>query len=224
MLRAIDEPLSLLILLVAFVLALTLNGWVTSLLAARQGAHAVRHEGRMAPDPRRHLDPFGGIGVILGGVGWSKPVEIPRRSAGQVAGVVLVGPVLLLGIGVGLLAGYGAVGDFGLGGASVLLREGIPSEALDGVEMLLLLGGLTFLYTGALMLIPLPPLPGGQVLFAAAPRTLGWQKAEYQLVERNIGTAVVLLLILLPIGGPDPIIQAVLDGVLGPLIELATGA
>ena len=40
---------------------------------------------------------------------------------------------------------------------------------------------------GVISLLPLPPLEGGRLLFLFTPKTLGWQKAEYQLAERNIG-------------------------------------
>ena len=70
---------------------------------------------------------------------------------------------------------------------------------------------------------PLPPLPGGTALFAVAPPSLGWQKAHYQLVERNIGTAVVLALLLIPLGGPTALLPTVLGSVVGPLVRVVSG-
>src|SRR3712207_7472052 len=54
-------------------------------------------------------------------------------------------------------------------------------------------------------LVPLPPLEGGRLLFARAPRTHGWQQAELYLVEKNLGTVAVLVLLLLPLGGQQPL-------------------
>jgi len=86
-----------------------------------------------------------------------------------------------------------------------------------------LLFGLMNAYVGVLSLVPLPPLDGGRLLFGLAPRTSGWQKAEYHLVEQNIGLVAVLVLLLLPLGGPQALLPVVLDRVVSPLVRLATG-
>ena len=66
-------------------------------------------------------------------------------------------------------------------------------------------------------------LPGGRLLFGLSPRTVGWQKAEHHLVEQNIGLVALLVLLLLPLGGPQALLPAVLDHVVSPLVRLATG-
>jgi hypothetical protein len=48
-------------------------------------------------------------------------------------------------------------------------------------------------------LIPLPPTDLGRVIFTLGGTSMGWQKARYQLEERNLGLAIVLALLLLPI-------------------------
>lgn len=228
MLYALGDPASFLLLLVFAVVCVTAAGWVTSLVAARTGHRGVRQEGRLVPDPRRHVDPFGAVAAVISGFGWAKAVEVPRTTAARVAVVVLSGPLVLLAIGLGTLAAFGATyPDAGTGsfvdlvGGTTLLQEGLP--ALPAAEEAWLLVGLAATWTGALSLVPLPPLPGGQVLFAAAPRTLGWQKAEHQLVERNIGTAVVLALMLIPLGSDVALLPNVLDNLLGPLVKLVAG-
>jgi membrane-associated protease RseP (regulator of RpoE activity) len=77
--------------------------------------------------------------------------------------------------------------------------------------------------TGLLSLVPIPPMDGGRLLFGLAPRTPGWQKAEYQLDERNIGIAVLLALLLIPLGGPQALLPTILDTLAGPLVRLVTG-
>lgn len=222
MLRALGHPLSFVVLAASFVACATLLGWVSSTLAARTGDRGVRAEGRTRPDPRRHLDPFGVVGVVLGGLGWARPLEPRRGRAARPALVLLTGPLLLLAAGLGALAGWGAATGLAVGdGAFLLLQEGAPG--IGAGEGAWLLAALTAVFTGALALVPLPPLPGGQLLLATAPRTLGWQKAELQLVERNIGLAVLLALVLLPIGGPLPLLPSVLDEVLAPLLRAVTG-
>lgn len=234
MLRSLSDPQSFVLLVLALVFFLTLAGWVTARIAARQdrqdGLRSVLGpEGRLAPDPRRQIDPFGAVAALIAGTGWAKPVERPthRRRAGSVALAVLTGPVLVLAVGLGLLVAFRAVSGVGLRSGipySVVLQQG--SDLLLSLpfgERALLLFGLAGTYVGALALVPLPPLPGGQVLFAAAPRTTGWQKAQLQLVERNIGIAIVLALLLLPLGGDRALLPIVLDAILSPLVALVTG-
>jgi hypothetical protein len=49
-------------------------------------------------------------------------------------------------------------------------------------------------------------------------------RAEYQLVERNIGVAVLLALLLIPLGGPVPVLPALLDTILSPVLSALCGA
>ncbi len=231
MLRSLGDPQSFVLLLLASLAFLTLSGWVTALLASRQDSSAggrspLRAEGRLVPDPRHHIDPFGAVAALIAGVGWAKPVErtTRRRGAWSVAFTVLTGPVLVLLVGLGLLVTFHLVSGASLSSGvpwSLVLEQGAGVTPFG--ERALVLAGLAGTYTGALSLIPLPPLPGGQVLFAAAPRTIGWQKAELQLVERNIGIAIVLALLLLPLGGARALLPIVLDAVLSPLVALVTG-
>jgi hypothetical protein len=48
-------------------------------------------------------------------------------------------------------------------------------------------------------LIPCPPTDLGRVIFTLGGQTMGWQKARYQLEERNFGVGIVLGLLLLPV-------------------------
>ena len=223
MLYALGDPLSLLILLVSFVFAVTLHGWVQSLVATRAGDRAPAMEGRTRPDPRRHVDPFGAVAAAIAGIGWAKPVQAPdRRNRGAMIRVLLSGVVANLVVGLVALAAVPFVASvsFGFLGASRLLQYGI--EGPIGPRALLLFG-LANLMTGLLSLIPIPPLPGGRLMFGLAPRTPGWQKAEYQLDERNIGIAVLLALLLIPLGGTQALLPTILDTIAGPLVRLVTG-
>jgi membrane-associated protease RseP (regulator of RpoE activity) len=102
-----------------------------------------------------------------------------------------------------------------------VLQSGVQGLPLG--SRVLLLAGLVHLYVGLLSLVPLPPLDGGRLLFALAPRTLGWQRAQDYLVERNLGTAAVLVLLFLPLGGRLPLLLAVLSAVGRPLVRLLSG-
>ena len=222
MLYALGDPLSLVLLALSFLLAVTLHGWVQSLAARRSGDRAVVAERRTGPDPRRHVDPFGAVAAAIAGYGWAKPVEPPdRRRRSALVTVLLSGAAANLAVGLGALAVTGVVyGGLRAGSVSQLLQYGAD---LDLAPRALVLLGLANLMTGLLSLVPIPPLDGGRLLFGLAPRTPGWQKAEYQLVERNLGIAVLLALLLIPLGGPQALLPTLLDTIAGPLVRLVTG-
>jgi Zn-dependent protease len=219
-LYALGEPLSFVVLIASFLVAVTLHGWVQALAAGRAGVRRTA-DGRTQPDPRRHVDPFGAVAAAIAGVGWARPVEPPdRRRRGALVAVLLSGAAANLVVGFAVLAAFRVVAGAVTGASVVQLQYGV---GLAPLPTLLLLFGLMNVYVGLLSLVPLPPLDGGRLLFALAPRTSGWQKAEYQLDERNIGVAVLLALLLIPLGGPQALLPVLLDTVVGPLVDLVTG-
>lgn len=226
MLYALAHPLSLFLLLASFVVGMTLHGWVQALVADRLGDKRPRMERRLRADPQRQIDPFGAVAAALSGVGWARPVELAdRRRRAAVWTVALSGPAVNLVLGVGILLGYRvAYGTVRASDLSYLLQHGLPiSSSVFGQEALLLIGG-SQLYLGALSLIPLPPLDGGRLLFALAPHTHGWQKARYHLIEQNIGVAVLLALLVIPLGSRNiPLLLNLLDAVLRKPLELVLG-
>lgn len=224
MLYALGDPVSLLLLVVGFLLSVTVQGVVQDLVLSRVGS-GRRTAGRPLFDPRRHVDPFGAVAAASAGIGWGRqPEELPdRRRRGALTAVLVSGPLVAVAAGLLLLGAFRAVlGDGGLPsrGWVALLQYGV-SGPLQLRALLLI--GLALLFTGLLALVPLPPLPGGRLLFGLGPRSPGWQKAEYQLAERNIGTAVLLALLLIPLGGPQALLPTLLDTLVGPLIALVTG-
>ena len=222
MLYALDDPFSLLVLLLSFLVAVVLHGWVQALVATRVGDRRPAAAGRTRLDPRKHVDPFGAVGAAIAGVGWAKPIDPPdRRRRGALVTVLLSGAVANLVVGFVALVGFRLAGGAVLGTSVQQLQYGV--DLGDLLQQALLLFGLMNVFVGMLSLVPLPPLDGGRLLFALAPRTPGWQKAEYQLDERNIGVAVLLALLLIPLGGPQALLPVLLDTVVGPFVDLVTG-
>lgn len=216
MLYALQDPLSFVVLVLSFVVAVTLAGWVQSVLAARGGA-PLEDSRRRRPDPRAHLDPFGSVAAALTGLGWTRPVPLPWKGATSVA---LAGPLVLVAVGAGLLVAFGAV-EGAVDVDTTVLQNG--ASGLPPLSKVLVLAGLVHLFVGLLSLVPLPPLDGGRLLFARAPRTQGWQKAELYLVEKNLGLVAVLVLLLLPLAGQLPLLLALLSAVGGPVVRGLTG-
>ena len=165
------------------------------------------------------VDPFAAVAAVLGPAssGWTPTVEWGsfRGRKRPLITLLLAGPVAYLVVGFVALIGFdqwigrvpakavftaygnnlGSFVDFaGLlsgGGAEVAAQRALLSVAL------------LQLITGVISLIPLPPLEGGRLLFLFTPKSLGWQKAEYQLAERNIGL-VLLIVGLIRLGGFPP--------------------
>lgn len=217
MLYALGQPVDFVLLVASFVVAATLHGWVQARAASRAGDRSPAAEGRLAPDPRRQIDPFGAIAAAISGIGWSRQTELSgRRSRGTVAVVLLAGTVANAVVGVAALFGFRALGGSASGGSTLVLQRGV-GEA-DVALVALFLFGLSNLFLAALSLVPLPPLPAGRLLFALAPHTSGWQKARYRLVEQNIGTVVLLVLLVIPLGGPQALLPEILDTLLAPAL------
>ena len=119
-----------------------------------------------------------------------------------------------------LRIGYHPEGD--VGEMAYFLQHGFSGSG-ELVPRALLLVGASQLYLGVLSLVPLPPLDGGRLLFALCPQTLGWQKARHYLVDQNIGVAVLLALLIIPLGGPLPLLPQLLDNLLAPLMSALVG-
>lgn len=215
MLYALRTPLLFAALLLGLVVGAVAHGLAQALVGVRHGDRAARS--RRTVDPRRHLDPFGTVAAAIAGVGWARPLEPDgwRPRPGRVGAVVAAGAGANLVLAAAALAGYVAAGGDGaalgqLGISDVVLGRAVPADPLQTV----LLGfGIENLAIGLLSLVPLPPLDGGRLLFALAPRSRGWQQAEYRLVEQNWGLGVLLVLLLIPLAAGVPLLLFLLDTV-----------
>ncbi|MDT7546889.1 MAG: hypothetical protein QOE99_2999 [Actinomycetota bacterium] len=224
MLLALGNPLSFVLLVASFVVAVTAHGWASALAADRAGDRRPRLEGRAKPDPRRHVDPFGAVAGAIAGFGWARPLEPagPRQRRGQLLASCLSGSAVNLLLAAAALVGFRLLSGQGIATVSATqLQHGVTGAST--AERAAFLFGLMNAYVAILSLVPLPPLDGGRLLFGLAPRTAGWQKAEYHLVEQNVGIVVLLVLLLLPLGGPQAVLPAILDTVVSPLVRLVTG-
>jgi Zn-dependent protease len=154
-----SDPLSLLMLVIAFVAALTFHEFSHALVAKLQGDDTAERMGRLTLNPIPHIDPIGFLAVLIAGFGWAKPVPYnPYNLRDQKWGPVLVaaaGPLsnLIFFLIVGLTyRGLFAAGLLG------------PDSALAGfLQALMYINVILFAFN----LIPLPPLDGSKVLLLA---------------------------------------------------------
>ncbi len=246
MLYALRYPFSFGVLVVTFVLAMVVRGVVQRLISGRRQPAWVRAntKRRRTTWLKPYVDPYGFIAALLGGVGWGIAVETgdPRsRSRGRQLLQLIAGPLVLTGLGMGMLAIFRAAS--GVVGPWPSLRLVVSGFAftkqprliaghlavsqphihyvLPFGQVALFLAGVEFVALGVLAIMPVPPLDGGKLLFLLLPRKGGWQKARYRLVEENWGV-LILLVLALPILFRRLALVAALAHIVDPLVRLVS--
>lgn len=230
MLYALRYPFSFGVLVVTFVLAMVVRGGVQRLISGRRQPAWVRAntKRRRSTWLKPYLDPYGFIAVLLGGIGWGIAVETgdPRsRSRGRQLLQLIAGPLVLTGLGIGMLAIFRAVS--GIAGPQRSLFAVMTGSAwartnahyaLPFGQVALFLAGVEFVALGIVAIMPIPPLDGGKLLFLLVPRKGFWQKARYRLDEENWGV-LLLLILALPILFRRLALVAALAHIVDPLVR-----
>jgi hypothetical protein len=72
---------------------------------------------------------------------------------------------------------------------------------------------------GVICLVPIPPLPLGVWLWSALPRTAGARRFAYHLLEENWGILIVLVLLVIPLGGQEPLLLSLVGDVVDPILH-----
>jgi hypothetical protein len=250
-LYALRYPFSFGVLVVTFVLAMVVRGGVQRLISGRRQPAWVRAntKRRRSTWLKPYVDPYGFLAVLLGGVGWGIAVETgdPRsRSRGRKLLQLIAGPLVLAGVGLGLLAIFHAVVAVGGSKASppsllavvsgsaytkppVLIESaGHLSVSQPHIHYLLpfgqvalFLAGVEFVALAVLAIMPIPPLDGGKLLLLLVPRKGFWQKVRYRLDEENWGV-LILLVLALPILFRRLAVVAALGHLVDPLVRSVT--
>jgi hypothetical protein len=194
----------LLMRLCAVVLVATLQGFAVAAAARALGDAGPKHDGRLSLDPLRHVDLIGGAVALIFAVGWGRWVAIDPRALRH-------GRVDLLLVALG---GFGAVvlGVLVLRFARPFLLPWLPDTAAATAFALIQTIIEVGLASALIGLLPLPPLAGGHLLVAAAPK----------LRERLAGRELVLGLIVGALvatgalaGALDPALRLLMGMVLG---------
>ncbi|HEZ7990081.1 MAG TPA: site-2 protease family protein [Ruminococcus sp.] len=151
--------------IITMLLVLPLHESAHALVAKWFGDDTAERQGRISLNPLAHLDPFGGLLMVLTGFGWAKPVPInPLRMKKYRAGIsltALAGPVS------NLLAAFVAGIAYNI---IICTKSGlmalVSSEVTTMSCVLLLLSFLFQVNVGLAVfnLIPIPPLDGYNVL------------------------------------------------------------
>ncbi len=190
LLRLANEPELLMIVIVAFVVAITIHEASHALAATWLGDDLPRHQGRLTLNPMRHLDPLGTIMIAIASFGWGRPVLVnPYRLRFGVnrgmALVALAGPVSNLALAVAL---------------TPVTRQLLASSPYDlTTDALIVIVQLNILIA-AFNLLPIPPLDGFSVLVGLVPQPLADQLNELRRYGPFLLMGVFLLLWVIPQG------------------------
>jgi len=163
---------------------ITLHAAARGYVARLFGDPTAHQQGRISLNPMRHIDPVGTIVVPLamlltttlaGGAGmlfgWAKPVPVDygklRRPKQDMLWVSLAGPAANLVMAVAWAL------------ALRLLHE--PwSDAVSFWARMAVAGIQVNLVLMAVNLMPLPPLPGGSIVFSLLPDRAAWRYARIE--------------------------------------------
>lgn len=174
------------------------------------GDDTARRAGRISLNPMRHFDPWGALCMVIGGVGWAKPVGIDaRRFRDPKAGMAITaaaGPVSNLLLSWLSYAALKAVVYAGL-------PASVPGYLLAEFLRLMTLMNISL---AVFNLVPVPPFDGSRVVFLFLPQKLYFRVMKY---ERYIMLAVLALVML---GVLDRPLSAAAGAVVG-LMDRLTG-
>jgi Zn-dependent protease len=183
----------LLMRLCAVLLISALQGFAIAATARALGDAGPRHDGRLTVDPLRHVDFIGGAVALIFAVGWARWVAVdPRTLRHGRLDLVLVACAGFAAVVLGAVALR-----FGRPFLLPLLPDTAAATAFALIQAIIEVG----LGSALLGLLPLPPLAGGHLLVALAPK----------LRERLPGTELFLGLIVAAL-----VATGVVDGVLDP--------
>ena len=208
LLRYASDPEFLVMVIVAFVVAITIHEAAHALAATWLGDDLPRLQGRVTLNPLRHLDPLGTIAIAIAPFGWGRPVLVNpyRLRFGLNRGMALValaGPLSNVALAVALTPVTRQL--------LAISPDDITTDALSVVLQLNIL-------IAAFNLLPIPPLDGFSVLVGVAPQPLADRLNELRRYGPYLLIGVFLLLWLIPQGA------IVIIGPAQWVIELLLGA
>jgi Zn-dependent protease len=178
------QPIVLIPVLAAIIMAFTVHEFSHALAAELQGDETPKSLGRLTLNPMAHIDWLGFILLITAGFGWGRPVPFnPRNLKNTKWGSALVGAA-------------GPISNLLMAIVAAIVLAFVTKFTLLGVNNLLVIFlGVLVQFNLVLMifnLIPIPPLDGSKVLFALLPDRMDDLKRNLTIY----GPIFLILLIL----------------------------
>jgi Zn-dependent protease len=178
----------------SLLLIAAVDGFVITLVARAFGDPGPAQDGRLTFNPLTHVDMLGGLGALVFGLGWIKPIAVTpsalRSKLLASVAIVLAGSIatLVFAVLVSLLLPPVAL---------TLSSTGAPLAADFIAKFVAVALGFALLN-----LVPLPPLAGGYVLDVL------WPDAAAFLRKHAVIVGIVLLAVLAT-GYPTRIVAAI---------------
>ncbi len=219
MLWAFAQPVAALGLAGGFLVGLGLRA-----VAQRCGVF-VLGSGRSRPpvlaSPRDDIDPIGIVSAVVAGTGWGRGAPSqPLATRGRAALAVLAGPAAAIAAGQLTLAAFAVACP----ADRTVLLVNHPSDILRGVvaptpvAQLVLSVAAALLCFGLLALLPVPPLDGSRLARLLFTDEVGPPSSMMDL----LGSAILLILAVVPVTGKLPPLLMLLDVVGTPLLRIWT--
>jgi hypothetical protein len=196
----LTKPAVLLGLLIAVVVGSYLGTAAQALTARALGDPLPIRNGWLKPQPKRQISVYSAIAVLLAGWGWAEQAPMNDRWRARrfhVVTAVLARPLVYALLCLASIIGVRAAG-VGIGTSLSGTQPVIETSGSFGVDLLFAMAT-GFAALCVTSLIPCPPTDLGRVIFTLGGQSMSWQKARYQLEERNFGVGIVLGLLLLPV-------------------------
>lgn len=206
---------SLLISIPGVLIAITFHEFAHAFVADKLGDDTARREGRLSLNPKDHIDPIGGLLLLVAGFGWGKPVHVdPRnytRKMSMEKGEALVsiaGPIMNFIIAFLFAIIFCAIYKFA--SYSFLIST-------VGTAVLSIVAGVVSVNIGlgVFNLIPLPPLDGSKVLIPFLP-----YKAKMWFINNENIFYIVFVLIWIT-GLATTIISPAMQAISNAILDLA---
>jgi len=175
-----------------------------------------------------YLDPYGTVAAVLSGVGWGARPQARRSGRGSDVAMLLAALIAHGALAVAGFAAYNAAGGdylfFSLPDATAVLHGSFSFDDVPGLEHAFAGSvaagfGMVNLACGLLALLPIPPLELGVILWSRLPRSPGARRFAYRLLEEAWGVAVVLLFLLLPLAGQQPLLLELINDAVRAIFE-----
>ncbi len=208
MLFVLNKPGLLLGIIAALYIGVVVGSGATVLVAKALGDPMGQRAGRLTLNPVKHVQIYSALSMVLAGYGWAEQVPLNDRWRARrwhVVASVLARPIAYAALSLGAAAGAKAVIAGAIAGQDRIPKAlGLSSSGGETfVGDLLSQMSLVFAALCVISLIPLPPTDLGRVIFTLGGQSYNWQKARYQIEERNFGLVIVLAILLLPILFPS---------------------